>query len=135
VDVSPSGSAISGTSYAAPVVSAIVALVRARSPELTARQVMQRIEDTAQQPSSRWTPVVGHGVVDALAAVSGPGGQGRTGPAVAPVSVGAGRVAGDAPQRTAVHGAVACFVLTACIALASAVIGRLRHRREPVPGD
>ncbi|PRC41912.1 type VII secretion-associated serine protease mycosin, partial [Mycobacterium sp. ITM-2017-0098] len=68
VDVSPSGTALSGTSYAAPVVTAIVALVRARSPELTARQVMQRIEDTAHHPPSGWNPVVGHGVVDALAA-------------------------------------------------------------------
>ena len=44
---------ISGTSYAAPVVSGVVALLRSRSPELTARQVMQRIEDTARAPSRR----------------------------------------------------------------------------------
>ena len=44
---------ISGTSYAAPVVSGIVALLRSRAPELTARQVMQRIEDTAHGPSGR----------------------------------------------------------------------------------
>jgi len=43
---------ISGTSYAAPVVSGIVALVRSRSPELTARQVMRRIEETAQRPAA-----------------------------------------------------------------------------------
>ena len=64
------GMPISGTSYAAPVVSGVVALVRSRSPELTARQVMQRIEDTAHRPPAGWDPVVGHGVVDALAAVS-----------------------------------------------------------------
>jgi membrane-anchored mycosin MYCP len=56
---------ISGTSYAAPVVSGIVALVRSRSPELTARQVMRRIEETAHRPAAGWDPVVGHGVVDA----------------------------------------------------------------------
>ncbi len=61
----------SGTSYAAPVVTGIVALLRARSPELTARQVMQRIEDTAHRPPAGWDPVVGHGIVDALAAVTG----------------------------------------------------------------
>lgn len=67
-------SPISGTSYAAPVVSGIVALVRSRSPELTARQVMQRIEDTAHRPTAGWDPIVGHGTVDAMAAVSaGPG--------------------------------------------------------------
>ena len=62
---------IVGTSYAAPVVSGIAALVRARSPQLTARQVMQRIRDTAHRPPAGWDPFVGHGVVDALAAVSG----------------------------------------------------------------
>ena len=62
---------IVGTSYAAPVVSGIAALVRARSPHLTARQVMQRIKDTAHRPPSGWDPFVGNGVVDALAAVSG----------------------------------------------------------------
>ena len=76
VDTASSESPISGTSYAAPVVSAIAALVRARSPELTARQVMQRIEDTAHHPSAGWDPLVGHGVVDALAAVSDPGAAG-----------------------------------------------------------
>jgi membrane-anchored mycosin MYCP len=135
VDVTPSGSAISGTSYAAPVVSAIAALVRARTPELTARQVMQRIEDTALQPPSGWNPVVGHGVVDALAAVSGPGTRAAARPGVAPVGAESGRVAGVASQRTAVHGAVACLALTACIALVSATIARLRRGSEPVPGD
>ncbi|MBX7432177.1 type VII secretion-associated serine protease mycosin [Mycobacterium sp. Y57] len=42
---------LSGTSYATPVVSAVAALVRCRFPELTARQVMQRIEDTARHPA------------------------------------------------------------------------------------
>ena len=139
VDVTPSGSAISGTSYAAPVVSAIVTLVRARAPELTARQVMQRMEDTAHHPPSGWNPVVGHGVVDALAAVSGPGAgdpaEDTAGPAVMPVSAGSGQVAEDAPRRKAIHGAVVCFTLTAGVALASAIIGRLRRRRDPVPGD
>jgi membrane-anchored mycosin MYCP len=64
---------ISGTSYAAPVVTAIAALVRAVSPELTARQVMRRIEDTAHHPSAGWDPMSGHGIVDALAAVSAGG--------------------------------------------------------------
>lgn len=62
---------IAGTSYAAPVVAGIVALVRARRPELTARQVMRLIEDTARRPPSGWNPVVGHGIVDAVHAVTG----------------------------------------------------------------
>ena len=62
---------IAGTSYAAPVVAGVVALLRSRSPELTARQVMERIEDTAHRPAAGWDPFVGHGVVDVLAAVTG----------------------------------------------------------------
>lgn len=61
---------LSGTSYAAPVVSGLAALIRARFPALTARQVMQRIESTAHHPPAGWDPVVGHGIIDALAAVS-----------------------------------------------------------------
>ncbi|CAG7129756.1 hypothetical protein PICSAR246_00011 [Mycobacterium avium subsp. paratuberculosis] len=37
---------------------------------LTARQVMQRIEATAHHPPAGWDPLVGHGTVDPLAAVS-----------------------------------------------------------------
>ena len=61
---------LSGTSYAAPVVSGLAALIRARFPTLTARQVMQRIESTAHHPPAGWDPLVGNGTVDALAAVS-----------------------------------------------------------------
>ncbi len=60
---------VSGTSYAAPVVSGLVALVRARFPALTARQVMRRIESTAHHPAAGRDPLVGNGTVDALAAV------------------------------------------------------------------
>jgi membrane-anchored mycosin MYCP len=63
-------SPLSGTSYAAPVVSGLVALIRSRFPKLTARQVMQRIEATAHHPPGGWDPLVGSGVVDFLAAVS-----------------------------------------------------------------
>jgi membrane-anchored mycosin MYCP len=67
----PNGPApLSGTSYAAPVVSGLAALVRSRFPTMTARQVMQRIEATAHHPPAGWDPLVGAGVVDFLAAVS-----------------------------------------------------------------
>ena len=61
---------LSGTSYAAPVVSGLVALVRSRFPTWTARQVMQRIKATAHHPAGGSDPRVGAGVVDFLAAVS-----------------------------------------------------------------
>ncbi|MGA8128001.1 MAG: type VII secretion-associated serine protease mycosin [Mycobacterium sp.] len=61
---------LSGTSFAAPVVSGLAALVRSRFPTMTARQVMQRIKSTAHHPPSGWDPRVGAGPVDFLAAVS-----------------------------------------------------------------
>jgi membrane-anchored mycosin MYCP len=61
---------LSGTSYAAPVVSGLAALIRSRFAKLTARQVMQRIKATAHHPPGGWDPRVGAGLVDVLAAVS-----------------------------------------------------------------
>ncbi|MBY4128566.1 type VII secretion-associated serine protease mycosin [Rhodococcus fascians] len=61
---------MSGTSFAAPLVAAVAALVRAHRPELTALEVMDRIERTAHAPAEGWNPSVGHGVVDPLAAVT-----------------------------------------------------------------
>ncbi|GAA3174667.1 hypothetical protein GCM10020255_065220 [Rhodococcus baikonurensis] len=60
-----------GTSFAAPYVAATAALVRSVHPELTALEVMRRIEATAHAPAQGWNPYVGHGVIDPLAAVTG----------------------------------------------------------------
>jgi membrane-anchored mycosin MYCP len=130
--LTPDDASISGTSYAAPVVSGIVALVRSRSPELTARQVMQRIEDTARRPSAGWDPLVGHGVVDAAAAVT-------AGPArpddehwPLPLSVPASTPPDDRPTRFAVRGAVVCVGVSAAVAIAAST-NRLRRRSDGVP--
>ncbi|WP_307869874.1 type VII secretion-associated serine protease mycosin [Nocardia goodfellowii] len=61
---------ITGTSFAAPIVSGVVALVRARFPELTAREVMKRIQATAHAPAEGWNPYVGYGAVDPIAALT-----------------------------------------------------------------
>lgn len=124
---------ISGTSYAAPVVSGIVALVRSRSPELTARQVMQRIEDTARRPSAGWDPVVGHGVVDAAASVSAgprrPDGEHRPLPLPVPAST----PPDDRPTRFAVRGAAVCVGVSAALVAIAASTNRLRRRSDAVP--
>ena len=136
VDTTPSDSPIAGTSYAAPVVSAIAALVRARSPELTARQVMARIEDTAHRPAAGWDPLVGSGVVDALAAISDPGAVGLQAHSVRPiVRTTAGPMAAQPAGRTAVQGAVICGAVTAGIIAISTAVGRLRRRDDAVPED
>jgi membrane-anchored mycosin MYCP len=136
IDTASSDSPISGTSYAAPVVSAIAALVRARSPALTARQVMKRIEDTAHRPSAGWDPLVGRGVVDALAAVSDPGAVGIERHSVPLINGTApDPVVARPPGRTAVQGAALCGALTAGIIVISASVGRLRRRDDAVPDD
>ncbi len=135
---------IVGTSYAAPVVSGIAALVRARSPHLTARQVMQRIKDTAHRPPAGWDPFVGHGVVDALAAVSGDTNtapmaietdtQQRDDPR--PLSPPANGIQPDpSGRRIAFGGAGVCVaVVTAAVAM-TASLDRLRRRGDTVARD
>ena len=129
---------ISGTSYAAPVVSGVAALVRARSPYLTARQVMQRIEGTAHRPAAGWDPFVGHGVVDALAAVSGdttvrpP--RDRDAPRRAPPPV-LGEPADPRPRHVAFSGAAICVVVAVATVAMTASADRLRRRRDAVTHD
>jgi len=63
---------IIGTSFAAPYVSGVVALVRERFPDLTAQQVVDRIQQTAQHtagPGGRDT-TLGYGVIDPIAALT-----------------------------------------------------------------
>jgi membrane-anchored mycosin MYCP len=128
---------IAGTSYAAPVVSGIVALVRSRSPELTARQVMRRIEETAQRPAAGWDPLVGHGVIDALAAVSG---SGTTTPAVQhprsrPVADPDVTPTDGRAPRFAVSGAAVCLAVAVSVIATTMSAARLRRPANTVPRD
>ena len=135
---------IVGTSYAAPVVSGIAALIRARSPHLTARQVMQRIKDTAHRPPAGWDPFVGNGVVDALAAVSG---DTTTAPMTVkpdaprndderPMSPPASEIPPDqSARRIAFGGAGICVAVVAAAVAMTASVGRLRRRTNTVTRD
>ena len=134
--VRPLGSApLSGTSYAAPVVSGLAALIRARFPALTAQQVMQRIESTAHRPPAGWDPLIGNGTVDALVAVSTdstPATTSKSHPPPVPISTPPPpRPSNGHVRDTALRGAAICLV-----ALVAAVVSlRLRRRRDGVPGD
>ncbi len=131
---------VSGTSYAAPVVSGLAALIRARFPTLTARQVMQRIETTAHHPPAGWDPLVGNGTIDPLAAVSTgtdpPGNTSRPirrrcrSPPSPPSEP------HDARARdTALRGAAICLVALAVALVAGAIRGRLRRARDRIACD
>jgi membrane-anchored mycosin MYCP len=88
----------SGTSYAAPFVAGVAALVRAYHPELTAAEVKRRLELTADHPGTVLPDKkAGWGVVNPYAAVTTTfnpaGGIGRPGPT--PIDVRLRTAAGD----------------------------------------
>jgi subtilisin family serine protease len=56
---------ISGTSFAAPEVAGIAALIWAVRPELTNYQVADILKQSAQRDPAGWTPTAGCGVLDA----------------------------------------------------------------------
>ncbi|MCV7199735.1 type VII secretion-associated serine protease mycosin [Mycobacterium angelicum] len=121
---------LSGTSYAAPVVSGLAALIRSRFPSLTARQVMQRIESTAHHPSAGWDPLVGCGTVDILAAVSTDPGPKPQQPHDVPAPISASPTstpADDGSRNTALGGAVICLVVLVVAIVSGAVSRRLRQ--------
>ncbi|MBY0289863.1 MAG: type VII secretion-associated serine protease mycosin [Mycobacteriaceae bacterium] len=129
-------SPISGTSYAAPVVSGIVALVRSRSPELTARQVMQRIEDTAHRPTAGWDPIVGHGTVDAMAAVSaGPGSEPGLRSNASQMTVTPSSGPPEPSADFAMRAAALCVAASIAMVAMAAMATRLRRRTHGVPPD
>ncbi|MDN5920686.1 MAG: type VII secretion-associated serine protease mycosin, partial [Pseudonocardia sp.] len=64
------GSVLNGTSYAAPVVAGVAALLRERFPSLTPGQLADRIRATARHPAAGRDERVGHGVLDPLAALT-----------------------------------------------------------------
>lgn len=64
------GTGVEGTSFAAPWVAGLAALVRERFPGLTARQVIDRIVATARRAPGGRSDALGHGVVDPVAALT-----------------------------------------------------------------
>jgi membrane-anchored mycosin MYCP len=65
-------SPIQGTSFAAPYVSGLVALVRQRFPDLDAKQVMNRIKQTASHPAAAGgrNSLVGYGMINPIGALT-----------------------------------------------------------------
>lgn len=63
-------SQVNGTSFAAPFVSGLVALIRSRFPELNARQVIDLVKRTAHTPGVGPNMATGYGVIDPTAALT-----------------------------------------------------------------
>jgi membrane-anchored mycosin MYCP len=127
---------IQGTSFAAPYVAGVVALVRAKFPKLTARQVIARIEATAQHPTGPGgrNNQIGYGIVDPVAAlteaVPGQNGVPAVGDSSVPVRLPTAPVKDWTPVLVALAGtgvAVALLLVTYF-----AVRARRRRSGDPV---
>ena len=60
----------SGTSFSTAIVSGVAALVRAKYPQLSAHQIINRLIHTARAPSRGVDNQIGYGVVDPVAALT-----------------------------------------------------------------
>jgi membrane-anchored mycosin MYCP len=119
---------LNGTSFAAPFVSGVVALVRSRFPELTAGQVMDLIKRTAHTPGDGPNPATGYGVVDPVAALThqlAPVNGGPRSDAGTPISGPPQPDPGNVRARMIVYG-----VTAACVALMAGALALAAARRR-----
>jgi type VII secretion-associated serine protease mycosin len=126
-------SAKGGTSFAAPYVTGVVALVRAYHPRLTAAQVIHRIQVTADHPPGPLPdPQYGWGVVDPYAAVTAvlpeEGAAAFSAPPATPLPPPAQTPAGGSSTRLAAVVALAALAI-AGVGAVLAVLVPLGRRR------
>jgi membrane-anchored mycosin MYCP len=128
---------LQGTSFAAPYVAGVAALIRAKFPNLTARQVMDRLESTAQHPSGPGghNNQVGFGIIDPVAALTAviPGQNGvpmDSSTKIAAV-VPQAEVKDWQPFRVALIGIGAAVVLLLITGFTARTV---RHNRDRTPG-
>ncbi|MQY25020.1 type VII secretion-associated serine protease mycosin [Nocardia aurantia] len=125
-----------GTSFAAPYVSGLAALIRARFPDLSAQQVMDRITRTAHAPGPGRDDRVGAGLIDPLAALTAqlpdrpPSAGVDQAHAVAPPTQPAGPPA--LPRRVATIGTIACLAALG-IGLLIAIPYRRKRSGDELP--
>ncbi|MGW0611917.1 type VII secretion-associated serine protease mycosin [Streptomyces sp. NPDC002788] len=116
-----------GTSFAAPYVAGVAALLKEKHPDWKASQIATRIEETAQRPGRGPNRFIGWGVVDPVAALSDdstPGTSPKPDPPatvrsgeVVPMAVTMGESEAERERRIAV------YVLGTGLALALVVAG------------
>jgi membrane-anchored mycosin MYCP len=129
---------LQGTSFAAPYVAGVAALVCKKYPNMPARQVMQLLEATAQHPSGGVdgrNSAVGYGVINPMAALTAavPGQNGvPTQSAVdVPATLPAANVQDPVPLIVALIGTAAGVVLFVTVAF----VVRTRRRNEAEQGS
>ncbi len=132
----------SGTSFAAPYVAGVAALIKARWPELTVDQVIADIEQTAMSTGSeRRDDAVGFGVADPVRALTAPNftpPRAQARPATAAASAEQAHVYAGAQTPEQVRGrhiveiAVGIGVLVVVLILTTATVTREANRRRAV---
>jgi len=110
-----------GTSFSTAIVSGVAALVRARYPQLSAHQVINRLERSARAPARGVDNQVGYGVIDPVAALTW---DIPDGPAKPPQQLSAPlNLPKPAPPRDMVPVWVAAGGLTGALLIGGAVFG------------
>jgi membrane-anchored mycosin MYCP len=128
---------IQGTSFAAPYVSGLAALVRQQFPDLDARQVKNRIIATAAHPAGAGgrNNLVGYGMVDPVdaltAKIPGEGNIGRDQAVAVPYQVPPAQPRDWTPEMVAVVGA---FGGLAVLLLTLFIVHTVRRQRRDRPG-
>jgi membrane-anchored mycosin MYCP len=110
-----------GTSFSTAIVSGVAALVRAKYPQLSAYQVINRLERTARAPARGVDNQLGYGVVDPVAALTW---DVPEGPAKPPTQLSAPlNIPKAAPHRDMVPLWVAAGGLTGALLIGGVVFG------------
>ncbi|MEU6578338.1 type VII secretion-associated serine protease mycosin [Streptomyces sp. NPDC046805] len=133
-----------GTSFAAPYVAGVAALLKEKHPTWTAAQLTTRIEETAQRPGRGPNRYIGWGVVDptaALSADSTPGTSPKLDPPVTaesagiiPMSVTMGDSEADRQRRLAIYVLGAGLILVLVITGSGVAVRDWRSRRGAPAG-
>ncbi|PWV82758.1 membrane-anchored mycosin MYCP [Prauserella marina] len=127
---------IQGTSFAAPYVTGLAVLVRAKYPDLSAREVMNRITSTAQHPAAPGgrDNFVGYGVIDPMAALTAmvpeEEGVADASTVALPSDMPPGNVGGSMPMIVALTGSGGAL---AALLVALFVTHTIRRNRTELP--
>ena len=129
----------SGTSFAAPYVAGVAALLKQEHHDWTSAEIIARIEQTAQRTDAGRNDFIGWGVVDPVAALSddspaesAPVPTVRQHSSAAPVTprpLGLGETQADRDQRTAVYALAIGLLVVVLISGTAVVLRDMRRRR------
>ncbi|MDQ0716583.1 type VII secretion-associated serine protease mycosin [Streptomyces luteogriseus] len=128
-----------GTSFSAPYVAGVAALIKAKHPDWTARQIVAQIEQTAERTTAGHDRLVGWGVVDPVRAltddehpIEAPNPQAGLGKpeAPTPAEFQIGETAEERNARLATYVAVGAVILVAGMGGTAVALRDARRRQK-----